>query len=186
MVKVLVVLADGFEETEALVPVDFLRRAGAEVSVAGLSSRSVCGSHGIRVCCDVLFSEVSGKEFDALVLPGGMPGASNLASSSSLCNFIVSMNGNGRLIAAICASPAVVLGPLGVLSGKKAVCYPGTENYSPSVKFYPDRVIHDKNIVTARGAGCAVEFSLEIVSALFSKDKAEELALSVIHRTENL
>jgi len=179
--KVLVVLADGFEEVEALTPVDYLRRAGAHVTVAGLGSATVRGSHSIPVVCDCLLSGTPQDGWDAVVLPGGMPGASNLASSEDVKSRIMSTFGAGGLVCAICASPAVVLGPLGILEGRKAVCYPGMDEYAPKVHFLSSKVITDTNIITARGAGCAQEFAFEIVSALYGREKANDLAFRVVY-----
>lgn len=179
--KVLVILAEGFEETEALVPVDLLRRSGAVVTVAGLGSKTIKGSHSITVECDITLDSASLDAYDAIVLPGGMPGSSNLAASDAVTSRVLNVFSKGGLIAAICAAPAVVLGPIGVLEGRKAVCYPGCESYSPDTKFYDQQVLRDGNLITARGAGCAVEFGLEIVSYLSSRDEADKLALKIMY-----
>ena len=182
MAKVMVILADGFEETEALTPVDLLRRAGACVTVAGLGKMQIRGSHGIQVVCDAVFDTCADPaDYDGVVLPGGMPGASNLAADCNVLAFIRKLNEKAALVAAICASPAVVLAPLGILDGRKAACYPGFESYGPKVEFTDRQVVSDKNIITARGAGCAVEFGLETVSYLFGREQADRLALSIIY-----
>lgn len=178
--KVLVILAEGFEEIEALTPVDLLRRAGALVTIAGLNSLTVKGSHSINVNCDITIHEASLDAYDAVIIPGGMPGSTNLAASDEVTSRVLNTFSKGALVAAICAAPAVVLGPLGVLEGKNAVCYPGFEKYSPESNFINKQVCRDGNLITARGAGCAFEFGLEIVSYLYDRDTADKLALSTM------
>lgn len=179
--KVLVILAEGFEEVEALTPVDLLRRAGAVVTLAGLNSITVKGCHNVSVNCDITLDNASLDAYDAVIIPGGMPGASNLAASDAVTSRILNIFSKGGLVAAICASPAVVLGPIGVLEGRKAVCYPGCESHSPDTKFYDMQVCRDGNLITARGAGCAFEFGLETVSYLFGREEADKLALKMIY-----
>lgn len=177
---VLIVLADGFEEIEAITPIDVLRRAGLEVIVAGVGKREVTGAHEIAVETDLMIEQYQGNP-DAIVLPGGMPGAENLQKSEALKNMLQKMKRSGKLIAAICASPAVVLAPNGILDGKKATCYPGFENeLGPKVKFSIERVITDGSVITSRGPGTAMEFSLELVSQLVSPEKAEQLAQKMV------
>lgn len=176
--KVLVIFADGFEEVEALAPVDTLRRAGASVVMAALKKNKELtaeGSHGITVKCDAALENVNCDEFDAVVIPGGLRGAKNLAASSLVGECLKSTDRRGALVCAICASPALVLYPLGILDGRKAVCYPGMEIENSRAQFLTDRVCRDKNIITSRGAGCAMEFALEIVKALFGEEKALSL-----------
>ena len=173
---VLIVLADGFEEIEAVTPIDVLRRAGLEVIVAGVGKREVTGAHEITVETDIMLEQYQGSP-DAIILPGGMPGAENLQKSEALKDLLQKMKKSGKLITAICASPAVVLAPNGILDGKKATCYPGFENeLGPKVKFLPERVVTDGLVVTSRGPGTAMEFSLELVSQLVSLEKAEQLS----------
>lgn len=173
--KALVILADGFEEIEAIVPIDILRRAQIEVIVAGLSNKLVTGSHGIRVSADILLDEFK-VDIDALILPGGSPGAENLAKSSKVASLIHRMFKAGKLIGAICASPALVLEPTGILKGKKATCYPGMETlFSPEVRFSKDSVAREANLITSRGPGTALAFSLAVVEALTDKNTAEAI-----------
>ena len=177
---VLIVLADGFEEIDAITPIDVLRRAGLEVIVAGVGKREVTGAHEITVETDLMIEQYQGNP-DAIVLPGGMPGAENLQKSEALKDMLQKMKRSGKLIAAICASPAVVLAPNGILDGKKATCYPGFENeLGPRVKFSTERVICDGTVITSRGPGTAMEFSLELVSRLISPEKAEQLAQKMV------
>ena len=177
---VLIVLADGFEEIEAITPIDVLRRAGLEVIVAGVGKREITGAHEITVETDLMIEQYQGNP-DAIVLPGGMPGAENLQKSEAVKDMLQKMKRSGKLIAAICASPAVVLAPNGILDGKKATCFPGYENeLGPKIKFSSDRVVVDGLVVTSRGPGTAMEFSLELVSQLVSPEKAEQLAQKMV------
>ena len=181
MTKVIVVLADGFEEMEAVSPIDLLRRAGASVTVVGLDKKEITSSRGLKVVCDTVLSEVAETGWNAVVLPGGQPGANNLHTSEKVSTIVMNTYNDGGYVCAICASPAVVLAPLGLLTGKKAVCYPGMEQGIENVKFSSGPVMNDARIITARGAGCATEFGLEIVSALFSREIADDLAFKIVY-----
>lgn len=180
MTKVLVALADGFEEVEALTPVDILRRAGAFVQTCSIGNKVVKGRSNIEVVCDITMEQVISDDYDAIVIPGGMPGATNLANSKELAKIILNAFHSGKLVAAICASPVIVLEPLGILNSKTAVCYPGMETDNPLVKYSTEKVFRDKNIITGRGMGCAVDFSLELVKALFGDKKAEDISSSIV------
>ncbi len=177
---VLVVLADGFEEIEAITPIDVLRRAGLEVIVAGVGKREVTGAHDITVETNIILEQYQ-EVPDAIVLPGGMPGAENLSKSQALGDVLQKMKKAGKIIGAICAAPAVVLSPAGFLDGKKATCFPGFEDQlSSKVIFLEDRVVRDGQIITSRGAGTALEFSLEIVSQLVGPEAAKKIAQAVL------
>lgn len=188
--NVLVILADGFEEIEAVTPIDVLRRAGCIVTIAALDNKdslsdslnnlSVRGAHNVYFKCDELLSKVVSKDYDAIVLPGGMPGAKNLSNSSEVGKIIRKTYDNGRLVCAICASPAYVLGPTGILNNKKCTCYPGCEEVAPNVHFGHYRAVKDGNIITAAGPGTALEFSLLMVQTLFGKDVATKLHSDMI------
>ena len=172
---VLVALADGFEEIEAVTIIDILRRAGVEVIVAGVGKREITGAHEITVGAEVLLEQYQGLP-DAVVLPGGMPGAKNLKESEALKDLLSKMKKANKLIGAICASPAVVLASQGLLDGKKATCYPGFENeLGPKVTFSQERVVRDGQIITSRGPGSALEFSLELVKELVGPAAAEKV-----------
>ncbi len=177
--RVLVVLADGFEEIEALTPIDLLRRSNAEVVVAGVDHDIVTGGHNIKVVCDALISDV-GVDFDAIIIPGGGLGARNLSESWEVHEKMLMLVNKGALLASICASPAVVLGPAGLLNGHKAVCYPGAEENTPDFKFSDERVCVDGNLITAQGAGCAVEFSLAIIEHLYDQDTKNKIQKAII------
>lgn len=177
---VLVVLADGFEEIEAITPIDVLRRAGLEVIVAGVGKREITGSHGITVETDLMLEQYEGLP-DAVVLPGGSPGAENLNKSEALQDILQKASRSNKIIGAICAAPAVVLAPAGLLDGKKATCYPGYENqFGQKIKFSADRVVTDGLIVTSRGPGSALEFALELVGRLVDKETAEKLSKKIL------
>ncbi len=178
--KVLVALADGFEEIEAVSIIDVLRRGGLDVTVAGVGKREIVGAHRITVQADIKLEDVKFSP-DAVILPGGMPGADNLKKSSVLKKLLEDMNKSNKVIGAICAAPAVTLAAHGILHGRKATCYPGYENqFGSETTFISDRVVRDKNIITSRGPGTAIEFALEIVSALVSKEKCEELSKAML------
>ena len=182
MKKVLVILADGFEEVEALTPVDYLRRAGAEVTVAGLEKIQIQGSHNIVVKCDSILNEQHIDLWNAVILPGGMGGVTNLSNSEIVKKIIIKNFEDKNFICAICAAPAVVLGPLGILSDKKAVCYPGMENSSFNATFLTTKTAVDGNLITACGVGCSQEFSFEIIKALFGEKTAEKIMKQVVYK----
>lgn len=179
MKKAFVFLAEGFEEVEAVTPIDFLRRAGIEVASVGVGGERVTGSHGVEIKADIQLSDLNGElaaGADALVFPGGMPGASNLAAEERINALIRDFNSSGRLLAAICASPAVIFAPLGVLNGKTATCYPGMEElFGKDVTFTEERVATDGNIITSRGPGTAIEFSAAVAGYLSGPAAVEEL-----------
>lgn len=174
MINALVCFAKDFEETEGIVPVDIMRRAGIEVTVAGVGSKTITSAHGINIVCDKIIEECD-EAYDIIVLPGG-PGAINLTKNFDVMRRIVNTAQNG-LVCAICAAPAVVLGNTGLLEGKVAVCYPGTEVVAPNVKFSKNkRCVVDGNIITAAGPGVAVEFALKIVETAISKERSDSEA----------
>ena len=155
MKKAVVFFADGFEEVEALTVCDALMRAGVKVVKAAVGgSLAVTSSHDVKVVCDALVEDIKDEMVDLVFAPGGMPGSSNLAQSWPVNEMIV-RHVQDRLVAAICAAPAVVLGPLGLLEGRKATCFPGCEEYAPSVVFSSDGVVEDGNIITAKSVAYA-------------------------------
>ncbi len=174
--KVLIIIAEGFEEIEVVSPIDVLRRAEVEVTTAGLGSNEITGAHVMAVKTDTVLDCYDDVP-DVILLPGGMPGAENLAASAKVKDLIRSISSNGGFVAAICASPALVLSPLGILEGKSATCYPTMEtNFSPEVKFSKERVVQDGNIITSRGPGTALEFALKVAENLVGKEKADMVA----------
>ena len=166
MKKVAVIFASGMEEIEAITPVDVLRRAGAQVDVVSIGETEVKGSHNITVVADKLISQVDLNDYDALVIPGGMPGATNIASKIEVLTAIKSALEKGKMVGAICASPAVVLGENGLLN-KKATCYPA-EGF---VKILGDKYTGNDvevcdNLITANGPKSALKFALALATAL--------------------
>lgn len=181
--KALLILADGFEEIEALTPVDILRRAGVDLVIAGLSGMQQTSARGVRVGCDVLFPDARflAASFDALILPGGGKGADNLAGSERVRAFLLEMHASGKIVAAICASPAVVLARTGVLDGRTATCYPGMETGFGIKTAFSDRpVVVDGNIVTSRGAGTSLAFSLTLVELLCGRAEREKISQAIV------
>ncbi|MBN2510343.1 MAG: DJ-1/PfpI family protein [Spirochaetales bacterium] len=165
MKKGIVLLADGFEEIEALTVVDLLRRAGIDTVMTGVTGNIVTGSHGIKVVTDIHITDLKSSPLpDVVVIPGGMPGARNIAESSDAAAIINKAAKAGVLIAAICAAPSVVLYPMGLLKGKRAVCYPGMESDWKGVLFTDEPLVQDANILTSKGVGTAAEFALAIIS----------------------
>ena len=176
-----VLLADGFEEIEALTPVDMLRRAGLEVVTVGIMSKIALGSHGIPVVCDKLPGEVELDKVSTVILPGGMPGSLGLDASPFTDAIIRSVNERGGRIAAICAAP-LVLGRRGLLSGKRATCYPGFESELVGAEVTGELVVTDGNITTAKGMGAALEFSKELITLIIDKKKADELSSAIMEK----
>jgi 4-methyl-5(b-hydroxyethyl)-thiazole monophosphate biosynthesis len=183
MKKVLVILAEGFEEIEAVTPIDVLRRAGAEVTAAGLGEGPVRGSRGITLVPDASLAEVEDVDFDLVVLPGGMPGATNLRDDPRVKRVLSRTLNRDRSVAAICASPAVVLSAHGFLAGRKATCHPNLAGEMKECQRVDERVVVDGNIITSKGAGTAMEFALTLVTHLFGESKAEEVNAPMFART---
>lgn len=177
--KALIVLADGFEETEAITTIDLLRRAGVNVTLVGLDAMEIRSSHDIYVGVDSVLEDVGGG-FDAVILPGGMPGTTNLADSASLLEMIRKAFHNNRLCAAICAAPQV-LAKADILQGKRATCYPGVEEKLRGATTCEDDVVVDGNVITSRGVGTAIPFALAIITYLVSKEAAEKVAEKVLY-----
>ena len=180
MKKVAVFFADGFEEIEALTVVDVLRRAKMDVTLVSMKGiKEVYGAHKIAVVTDRFFDDINYEAIDMLVLPGGMPGTSRLAESKPLQKLVKKFYDNGKCIAAICAAPSI-LGTLGLLEGKKAVCYPGYEDKLRGATIVDAGAVIDGNIVTGRSMGSAVEFALAIVERLEGKELADSVAKAIV------
>ena len=178
---VYVFLADGFEEIEALCPIDIMRRAGISVVTVGISKKEIVGAHNITVIADITDEELRfDEQADLIFLPGGMPGTKNLDASSSVHKMIDIALEQNSYIAAICAAP-MILGKRGLLKGKNAVCYPGFEEYLSGATIPDDKnVVIDGKIITARGMGVATEFGLALVFLLCSNEKADSLRHAII------
>ena len=178
--KVAVHLAEGFEEIEAISIIDVLRRADLDVAVVSVTGKAeVTGAHQISVLADTLFENVDYNQVYMIVLPGGMPGASNLNAHVGLRQQILKFVDENKPLAAICAAP-LVFGNLGILKGKQAVCYPGFESYLKGADVLQVPVLESGNIITGRGPGVAIQFSLKIVEKAVSLEKAEKLAQQMI------
>jgi len=180
MAEVYVFLADGFEEIEGLTVVDLLRRAGIEVQTVSIMESPLShGSHGIEVKADLLFDEIGTEAVQLLVLPGGMPGTTHLAAHEGLARLLREQDAAGRRIAAICAAPTV-LGQLGLLKGKTAVCYPGLEEQLTGASVTTNQVEICQNVTTSRGMGTAIPFGLSLVAQLRGEETADKLAKSIV------
>ena len=178
MAKVYVFLANGFEDVEALIPVDVLRRGGVDVvtvSVTG-DSQVVTTAHNVQIVADAMIEDCDFSDADLLFLPGGMPGASNLYEHAGVRQAVLAQAQAGKKVAAICAAPAVVLAQLGVLDGKRATCYPGFEKFLTKAHYTADLVTVDGNITTAEGPAAAFPFAYELLSQLVSKEVSDQIA----------
>ncbi|MCI8649078.1 MAG: DJ-1/PfpI family protein [Anaerotruncus sp.] len=171
---VYVCLAEGFEEIEALAPVDVLRRAGISVATVGVTGKTVTGSHGIPVVCDLELSEASASEMEMLVLPGGMPGTLNLEKSAQVQSLLEDAVARELWVAAICAAPSI-LGHKGLLKGREAICFPGFEQQLEGAHISQQYVCQDGRFITARGMGVGVEFGVRLVEVLLGPERAQEL-----------
>ena len=174
-----VLLADGFEEVEALMPLDLLRRAGLDARTVAVGSKIAVGSHGIPVICDMSAEEVDLSEVSMVILPGGMPGALNLDASPFVDTAVISCLERGGRVGAICAAP-LVLGRRGLLDGRRAVCYPGFETELRGATVENTPVVTDGQITTARGMGAAAEFAKELLSLTVGKERAEDIFSSAL------
>jgi len=181
MKKATVFFAAGFEEVEALTQVDLLRRAGIDVDMVSITDEySVLGAHDIEIVCDICLEEIDKDSYDALVLPGGMPGTKNLGNCAELVEMIKEYNEKGKIVSAICAAP-MVLGINGILKGRKACCYPGFEKFLDGAEFVEDKCVADGNVITSRGVGTAIEFASALITALVGEETAKEVKESIIY-----
>jgi 4-methyl-5(b-hydroxyethyl)-thiazole monophosphate biosynthesis len=178
--KVLVPVADGTEEIEAVCIIDVLRRAGADVVVASVGGKEVTCSRGVRLVADKLLVECKRDTFDLIALPGGIPGAENLRDSEDLKALLKKQAGAGGYFGAICASPAVVLQSHGLLENRRATTHPGFVDQLTPNDAIESRVVVDGNCVTSRGPGTALEFALKLVALLYGEDKAREVGAPMV------
>lgn len=179
MKKVYVFLADGFEDIEALIPIDVWRRGGIDVTTVSISDFPLVQSaHGVNIEADIMFEQGDFSDADLLFLPGGMPGATNLFEHKGVCKAVVDQAVAGKKVAAICASPAVVLAPLGLIEGKKATCYPGFEKVlaENGATYTGDLFTVDSNITTGEGPAAAFPFAYELLSQLVNKQTSDQIA----------
>ena len=179
MAKVYVFLADGFEDVEALIPVDVLRRGGVDVTTVSISEFPLVQSaHGVNIEADILFEQGNYTDADLLMLPGGMPGASNLYMHDGVCKAVKAQFAAGKKVSAICAAPGVVLAPRGIVDGKKATCYPGFEKAlaENGATYTADLVTVDGNVTTAEGPAAAFPYAYELLSQLVDKQTSDQIA----------
>lgn len=181
MKKVLVILAPGFEEIEALTPVDMLRRAGAEVTIAGTEAEEIIGRNKIRVVPDAFLDEVMDRDFDLVVLPGGAVGAENLRKDERVKDIIERHNERSSIVSAICAAPAV-LSAIGVIEGREVTSHPSVRESLKGSKVSDERVVQDGNIITSQGPGTAMEFAFKLVEVLYGPEKVKEVNSTVLAR----
>ncbi len=179
MAKVLIPLATGCEEIEAVTLIDLLRRAGIEVVVAGLQPGVVTASRGVRLMPDVSLDEALNSEYDMVVLPGGMPGAAHLKDDPRIITLLKKMAAAGKYTAAICAAP-MVLAEAGLLEGKRATSYPGFLDAHPSVALGSEAVVQDGKVLTSRGPGTAMDFALALVEVLTDTAKRKQVEAALL------
>jgi len=178
--KVLVAVADGTEELEAVCIIDVLRRAEASVTVASVGSLQVTASRGVKLVADKLIADCVNETYDLIVLPGGIPGAEHLRDSKDLEILLRRQHEQGLLYGAICASPAVILQHHGLLAQKRATCYPSFVDQLENTDAAKSRVVVDGPCITSQGPGTALEFSLRLVELLFSEEKAKEVSQAMV------
>lgn len=183
MPKVLIPLADGFEEIEAITLIDILRRAKIEVVVAGLHQGTVTSARSVTVQPDTSIDEILCIDFDMIVLPGGQPGTDNLNADHRIHGILKEFDQNDKLIGAICAAP-IVLAKAGLLSGKRATSYPDYRCRLSDVLYELQTVVSDQNIMTSRGAGTAIDFALAIVTRLVGSERSREIAQAILYTRE--
>ena len=179
---VYLLLGTGFEETEAIAPLDLLRRAGVEVTTVGLNGKIIYGSHGIGVEADMEIADLDMKDLEMIVLPGGLGGVASCRACPAAMDALKFAWDNGKYVAAICAGPTV-LADLGITTGMNATCYPGCEGGMGSAIIIEDAaVVMDENLITGTSAGCAVEFGLALVEALKGTEMAQKIAQQIVIR----
>jgi 4-methyl-5(b-hydroxyethyl)-thiazole monophosphate biosynthesis len=183
--KVLVPIADGVEEIEAVCIIDVLRRAGAEVTVAAVDNLEVTAARGVRLVADWRLADCAAERFDLIALPGGLPGAEHLRDCAVLTALLRDQAQQNRLYAAICAAPAVVLQHHGLLASRRATCHPALADRLDPAADPGARVVVDGNCVTSQGPGTALEFALELVARLFGPERAEAVAGPMLARRQS-
>lgn len=182
MKRAVMLFAEGFETVEALMSVDILRRGGVEVTMASINEEEIVASaQGIRIEMDAVLGEVDLLTYDAIILPGGMPGTLHLGESEAVKKALLAMNDAGKIVSAICAAPGV-LGKHGLLEGKNACSYPDHECNLTGASVSRDAVVADGNIVTSRGLGTAMEFAFKLLELLESKEKADQIKEAIVYQ----
>lgn len=178
---VYILLGTGFEETEAIVPIDLLRRAGICVLSVGLNGKTVYGGHGIGIEADITIEELDLTDLEMIVLPGGLGGVASIRASEAAMDAISFAHTNGKFIAAICAGPTV-LADLGITNNISAVCYPGCESGMGSAKIINQAAVQDGKVITGASAGCAIKFALALIAALKGADVANAIEQQIVIR----
>ena len=178
---VYMLLGTGFEETEAIAPLDLLRRAGVDVMTVGVSGKTVYGSHNIGIEADILPDQMDLSKMEMIVLPGGLGGVASVRASRQAMDALRYGWDNGKFVAAICAGPTV-LADLGITDGKNATCYPGCESGMGSANMVACAAIRDGRLITGASAGCAIPFGLKLVETLKGKDEADRIATQIVIR----
>ena len=178
---VYMLLGTGFEETEAIAPLDLLRRAGVKIMTVGINGRTVYGGHGIGIETDMELAQMDLTDVEMIIIPGGLGGVASIRASEGAMSALKFAWDNGKFVAAICAGPTV-LADLGITSGKKATCYPGCEDGMGDAIMVSDAAVTDGKLITGTSAGCAVAFGLELIKALKSADEAERIKAQIVIR----
>ena len=179
---VYMLLGTGFEETEAIAPLDLLRRAGVDIQTVGMTGKTVYGSHNIGIEADIKIDQIDLTDLDMIILPGGLGGVASARACSPALDALRFAWENGKFVAAICAGPTV-LADLGITDGKHATCYPGCEDGMGSANMIENAAaVRDGNLITGTSAGCAIPFGLELIAALKGKDEAERIAKQIVIR----
>ncbi len=182
MKKAIMLFAEGFETVEALMVVDLLRRGGVEVRMTSITEdETVYSSHGVGVEMDSTLGEENPLEYDAIILPGGMPGTNHLKESEAVKKAVLAMNDAGKTVSAICAAPGA-LGRFGLLEGKRACSFPDHEKYLTGATVLRDPVVVDGNIVTSRGLGTAMEFGFALLEILEGKEKVQQIKTAIVYQ----
>lgn len=183
MAKVYAMIANGTEETECLTVVDLLKRAGNQVIIVSVEKdKEILSSHGIRITADQTIQKTDFKDADSIFLPGGMPGSERLSDSQKLTNALIQLDSQNKVIAAICAAPAVVLGRHGLLAGKRCTCFPGFEKELEDAYLVSERVVTDGNIVTSKGLGTAIDLGLELIRIFQGQAISDKIASQIQYR----
>ena len=178
---VYMLLGTGFEETEAIAPLDLLRRAGVSVATVGLNGKIIYGSHGIGVEADLQIGELDLTDLEMIILPGGLGGVASIKASPAALDAVRFAWENGKFVAAICAGPTI-LAQLGITDGKQATCYPGCEAQMGSAVMVHAAAVTDGKVITGTSAGCAVPFGLALIAALKGNEEADRIARQIVIR----
>ena len=178
---VYMLLGTGFEETEAVAPLDLLRRAGVSVATVGLNGKTIIGSHGIGITADIEIGEMDLTRLDMIILPGGLGGVASIRGCAEAMEAIRFAWENDKFVAAICAGPTV-LADLGITDGKNATCYPGCESQMGAANMVAEAAVRDGRLITGTSAGCAIPFGLTLIKALKGQEEADRIASQIVIR----